>query len=109
MSSQFSRSVWLGIVAIGAAVAAIYHPAVTFPFVWTDHAEIEEKTLVPTDLDELARMLVSAKGTAKPQAREAYLKDRPKGAYAYYRPSKALTYGLDWVTGAGRTSRRPVG
>jgi hypothetical protein len=95
MSGKSGRSIWLGITVILAAIAAIYHPAVTFPFVWTDHAEIEEKTLVPESLAEMGRMLIQPKGTAKAPSREAHLRDKPASSYAYYRPTKALTYGLD--------------
>jgi tetratricopeptide (TPR) repeat protein len=91
---------------VAAVTVALYFPALWFPYVWTDHSEIEGQTLVPTSVDDLARLFTMPKGEAKARARQEYQQrgDRAEARkhYAYYRPVKALTYGFDWVVGGGR-------
>ncbi len=86
-------------------VALVHGPSLLHPFVWTDHGEIVQKALVPTNADELLRTLTMAKGTAKTTARDRYLNSRKTTGlserYAYYRPVKALSYGLDHSLGNG--------
>jgi len=92
---------WLGILLVCAFLALLYHPVLSYPFVWTDHAEVEQEALVPTSLRELGDTFIQAKGVAKGTARDAY-KQRPDSSrYAFYRPIKAATYGFDWQMGGG--------
>jgi len=87
---------------IAAATLALYFPALWFPYVWTDHSEIEGRTLVPTSAGDLARIFTLPKGEAKARARQEYQQRLREKSYAYFRPVKALTYGLDWAVGGGR-------
>ena len=96
-----SPRLWVGLLLISAAIAAVYHPALSFPFVWTDHAEIEEKVLVPLNASEVWNALTLPKGRAKVPLREAFQAAARSSGYAYFRPMQDLTYGLDQLTGVG--------
>jgi 4-amino-4-deoxy-L-arabinose transferase-like glycosyltransferase len=91
---------------VAAVTVALYLPALWFPYVWTDHSEIEGQTLVPTSADDLVRLFTMPKGEAKARARQEYQqrgeRAEAKKRYAYFRPVKALTYGFDWAVGGGR-------
>jgi tetratricopeptide (TPR) repeat protein len=94
---------WLSAALIAATVGLVYHDSLDHPFVWTDHAEIEQGALVPDDLEELGRMWLLSKGRAKPTARAAYATREPaQRRWDYWRPVKAMTYGLDQAVGGGR-------
>ncbi len=94
---------WLSAALIAATVGLVYHDSLDHPFVWTDHAEIEQGALVPGDLEELGRMWLLSKGRAKPTARAAYATSDPaRRRWDYWRPVKAMTYGLDQAVGDGR-------
>jgi hypothetical protein len=84
-------------------VVVLYHTVLSYPFVWTDHTEVEQQVLVPTSLQDWSRTFTLAKGAAKPPPRQAYQAGgKATGTrYAYYRPIKAATYGIDWATGGG--------
>ncbi|NMB76829.1 MAG: hypothetical protein GYA21_17060 [Myxococcales bacterium] len=89
------------ILLCGAAIGAVYGQALHFPYVWTDHAEIEGGGLVPKTLDQVGRFWTHVKGQAVTIAREEATSSRPGGA-GYFRPIKAASYGLDWQTGGGQ-------
>lgn len=89
------------ILLCGAAVGAVYGQALRFPYVWTDHAEIEGGGLVPKTLGQAGRFWTHIKGQAVTIAREEAVSSRPGGT-GYFRPIKAVSYGLDWQTGNGQ-------
>jgi tetratricopeptide (TPR) repeat protein len=104
MPESTRRSAWAWSLAVAVAALLIYHPVVGYPFVWTDHAEIEDGRLVPRSLAELGRFLVLPKGAAK-EARDGPRQAGAPGAgLTYHRPMKALSYGLDHALGSGRAS-----
>jgi len=84
------------------ALALVYYPVLSAPFVWTDHAEIEQGALVPKNSEEFWATLLQAKGLAKTTVRTEYINQADGSSLAYHRPVKALSYGLDHVTGAGQ-------
>ncbi len=93
---------WISVPLIFMAVGLVYGRSLGHPFVWTDHAEIGQGVLVPKTGQELWRTLTMAKGSAKTTARSAYESDKKShGRWAYWRPVKALTYGLDHQIGGG--------
>gem|GEM_PF-5323747 len=91
----------LGVILVcGLAIGVVYGPAVRYPYVWTDHAEIEGGGLVPKTFDQVLRFMTEVKGRAVAIAREDAVASRTGGGY--FRPAKALSYGLDWRLGGGR-------
>lgn len=106
MEAKSQPPVLVSAIVVAAATLALYFPALWFPYVWTDHSEIEGQTLVPTSAGDLVRIFTLPKGEAKARARQEYQQQRGRAEapkrYAYFRPVKALTYGLDWVVGGGR-------
>lgn len=98
-----SPPLWLSAALIAATVGLVYHDSLDHPFVWTDHAEIEQGALVPGDLEELGRMWLHSKGRAKQTARAAYaIRDAARSRWDYWRPVKAMSYGLDQAIGGGQ-------
>ncbi len=83
------------------ALALVYYPVLSAPFVWTDHAEIEQGALVPKNAEEFWATLLQAKGQAKTTVRAEYINKVDGSSHAYHRPVKALSYGLDHITGSG--------
>ena len=102
MEVRSQPPVLIGALLVAAVTMALYFPALWFPYVWTDHSEIEGQTLVPTSANDLVRIFTLPKGEAKARARQEYQQHRDRRGYAYFRPVKALTYGLDWAVGGGR-------
>lgn len=93
---------WISVSLILVVVGLVYGRSLSHPFVWTDHAEIGQGALVPKTGQELWRTLTMAKGSAKTTARSEYEHDKKsKARWAYWRPVKALSYGLDHQIGEG--------
>ena len=93
---------WVSAPLLMTVVALTWGTAVNFPLVWTDHAEIEQGALVPKDGAELWRMLTMKKGEAKTTARSAPNQGSDETSrWGYWRPVKAMSYGLDNTLGGG--------
>jgi len=89
-------------LAIIFLVFIIYGSSIGYPFVWTDHAEVEQGALVPKTAGEFLSIFTKPKGEAISTARSAFQTQTKSssGRYAYFRPIKALTYWIDYYIGS---------
>ncbi len=91
------------VLAIVLGIFVVYAPSINHPFVWTDHAEVEQGALVPKSLQNFLDSFTKPKGEAMSTARSAFQsKTRGNNRYAYFRPIKAITYWIDNFIGSSK-------